>query len=35
MLFNERLRRIASRSVAGLVAVGALVALASCGGGTY
>jgi hypothetical protein len=35
MLFNERLRRVASRSVAGLVAVGALVALASCGGGTY
>jgi len=35
MLFNERLRRIASRSVAGLVAAGALVALASCGGGTY
>lgn len=35
MLFNERLRRIASRSVAGLVAVGALAALASCGGGTY
>jgi len=35
MLFNERLRLVASRSVAGLVAVGALVALASCGGGTY
>lgn len=35
MLFNERLRRIASRSVAGLVAAGALAALASCGGGTY
>lgn len=35
MLFNERLRCIASRSLAGLVAAGALVALASCGGGTY
>ena len=35
MLFNERLRHVASRSVAGLVAIGALVALASCGGGTY
>jgi phospholipase/lecithinase/hemolysin len=35
MLFNERLRRIASRSVAGLVALGALAALAACGGGTY
>jgi phospholipase/lecithinase/hemolysin len=35
MLFNERLRRVASRSLAGLVAAGALFALASCGGGTY
>jgi len=35
MLFNERLGRIATRAVAGIVAAGALVALASCGGGTY
>jgi phospholipase/lecithinase/hemolysin len=35
MLFNERLGRIATRAVLGLAAAGALVALASCGGGTY
>jgi len=35
MLFNERLGRIAKRAVAGMVAAGGLVALASCGGGTY
>ena len=35
MLFNERLRRVVSRSVAGLVALGALATLAACGGGTY
>ena len=35
MLFNENLGRIAMRAIAGMVAVGALAALASCGGGTY
>jgi len=35
MLFNERLGRFAMRAVLGLAAAGALVALASCGGGTY
>ena len=35
MLFKENLGRAAMRAAAGLVAVGALVALASCGGGTY
>jgi len=35
MLFNERLGRIATRAVLGLAAAGALIALASCGGGTY
>ena len=35
MLFNERPGRIAMRAVAGMVAIGALAALASCGGGTY
>ncbi len=35
MLFKENLRRIAVRAAAGLAAVGALAALASCGGGTY
>ena len=35
MLFKERLGRIAMRAVMGLAAAGALVALASCGGGTY
>ncbi len=35
MLFNENLGRIAMRALAGLTAVGALAALASCGGGTY
>ena len=35
MLFNERLGRIVTRAVLGVAAAGALVALASCGGGTY
>ena len=35
MLFNERPSRSAMRAVAGMVAIGALAALASCGGGTY
>jgi hypothetical protein len=35
MLFKEHLGRIALRAVAGMVATGALFALASCGGGTY
>jgi outer membrane lipase/esterase len=35
MLFKERLGRIAMRAVTGMVAAGALAALASCGGGTY
>ena len=35
MLFNEYLGRVAARAVAGLVAIGALATLASCGGGTY
>ena len=35
MLFNERPGRSAMRAVAGMVAIGALAALASCGGGTY
>jgi outer membrane lipase/esterase len=35
MLFNERLGRIVTRAVAGVAAIGALTALASCGGGTY
>ena len=35
MLFKENLGRIAMRAAAGLIAAGALVALASCGGGTY
>ena len=35
MLFKERLGRIAMRAVMGVAAAGALVALASCGGGTY
>ena len=35
MLFNERPGRIAMRAVAGLIAIGALAVLASCGGGTY
>ena len=35
MLFNERLGRIVTRAALGVAAAGALVALASCGGGTY
>ena len=35
MIFNERSRRLATRAAAGLAATAALVALASCGGGTY
>jgi hypothetical protein len=35
MLFKENLGRIALRAAAGFAAAGALVALASCGGGTY
>jgi outer membrane lipase/esterase len=35
MLFNERPGRSAMRAVAGMAAIGALAALASCGGGTY
>ena len=35
MLFKENLGRIAMRAAAGLIAAGAFVALASCGGGTY
>ncbi len=35
MFSREHLSRIATRAAAGLVAVGALAALASCGGGTY
>lgn len=35
MSLREHLSRAASRAVAGLVAVGALATLASCGGGTY
>ena len=35
MLFNERPGRSAMRAVAGMVAIGALAVLASCGGGTY
>ena len=35
MFFREHLSRVAVRAAAGLVAMGALAALASCGGGTY
>ncbi len=35
MFSREHLSRVAMRAAAGLVAVGALAALASCGGGTY
>ena len=35
MLFNENLSRVALRAAAGLIAIGALATLASCGGGTY
>ncbi|MBC7666830.1 MAG: hypothetical protein H7276_24090 [Caulobacter sp.] len=35
MFFREHLSRVATRAAAGLVAIGALAALASCGGGTY
>jgi outer membrane lipase/esterase len=35
MLFNERPGRSVTRAVLGLAAAGVLVALASCGGGTY
>lgn len=35
MSLREHLSRAASRAVAGLVAVGAMATLASCGGGTY
>ena len=35
MFFREHLSRVAMRAAAGLVAIGALAALASCGGGTY
>ena len=35
MFFREHLSRVATRAAAGLVAGGALAALASCGGGTY
>lgn len=35
MFFSEHLSRVATRAAAGLVAIGALAALASCGGGTY
>ena len=35
MSFREHLSRVATRAAAGLVAIGALAALASCGGGTY
>ena len=35
MFSREHLSRVARRAAAGLVAVGALAALASCGGGTY
>ena len=35
MFSREHLSRVATRAAAGLVAVGALAALASCGGGTY
>ena len=35
MFSREHLSRVATRAAAGLVAIGALAALASCGGGTY
>jgi outer membrane lipase/esterase len=35
MFFVEHLSRVAARAVAGIAAVAALTALASCGGGTY
>jgi outer membrane lipase/esterase len=35
MLFTKHLSRVATRAAAGIVAAGALTALASCGGGTY
>ena len=35
MNFNEPQRRLAARTIAAMAAAGALVALASCGGGTY
>ena len=35
MSVREHLSRVATRAAAGLVAIGALAALASCGGGTY
>ncbi len=35
MFFREHLSRAATRAAAGLVAIGALAVLASCGGGTY
>src|ERR1700712_39792 len=35
MFFREHLSRVATRAAAGLVAIGALAVLASCGGGTY
>ena len=35
MFFEEHLSRVAARAVAGIAAATALVALASCGGGTY
>jgi len=35
MSLREHLNRVASRAAAGLAAIGAMAALASCGGGTY
>jgi len=35
MFFQEHLSRVAARAAAGIAAVAALTALASCGGGTY